>query len=177
MTYDQFMSNITVAELMSFIDDLPTRYVTNVMRSAKHRQNQQKWEPNDFIDIVALPVAAVYCVGAKARSTSGTTLGSSAMSPTSSTYWSTHPSPDVTGVQAPDTAGTSRTRDRTAGGSRGLRRSRPGPRGRQHRLTSAHRLVNDEDTQARTTSDPAPILTAAKLDRTRRFRRGHARNP
>jgi hypothetical protein len=61
MTYDQFMSNITVAELMSFIDDLPTRYVTNVMRSAKHRQNQQKWEPNDFIDIVALPVAAVYC--------------------------------------------------------------------------------------------------------------------
>ncbi len=61
MTYDQFMANITVGELMSFIDDLPTRYVTNVMRSAKHRQTQQKWEPNDFIDIVALPVAAVYC--------------------------------------------------------------------------------------------------------------------
>jgi hypothetical protein len=61
MTYDQFMEDITVGELMSFIDDLPTRYVTNVMRSAKHRQTQQKWEPNDFIDIVALPVAAVYC--------------------------------------------------------------------------------------------------------------------
>jgi hypothetical protein len=29
--------------------------------------------------------------------------------------------------------------------------------------------VNDEDTQARMTSDPAPILTAANLDRTRRF--------
>lgn len=61
MTYDHFMENITVGELMSFIDDLPTRYVTNIMRSAKHRQTQQKWEPNDFIDIVALPVAAVYC--------------------------------------------------------------------------------------------------------------------
>ena len=61
MTYDEFMQGITVGELMSFIDDLPTRYVTNVMRSAKHRQTQQKWEPNDFIDIVALPVAAAYC--------------------------------------------------------------------------------------------------------------------
>ena len=61
MTYDQFMQDITVGELMSFIDDLPTRHVTNVIRSAKHRQTQQKWEPNDFIDIVALPVAAVYC--------------------------------------------------------------------------------------------------------------------
>ncbi len=61
MTYDQFMGASTVHELVAFIDDLPTRYVTNVMRSAKHRQNQQKWEPNDFIDIVALPVAAVYC--------------------------------------------------------------------------------------------------------------------
>lgn len=55
------MQGITVGELMSFIDDLPTRYVTTVMRSAKHRQTQQRWEPNDFIDIVALPVAAVYC--------------------------------------------------------------------------------------------------------------------
>jgi hypothetical protein len=61
LTYEQFMQGITVGELMSFIDDLPTRYVTNVMRSAKHRQTQQKWVPNDFIDIVALPVAAVYC--------------------------------------------------------------------------------------------------------------------
>lgn len=61
MTYGEFMDGITAGELMSFIDDLPTRYVTNVMRSAKHRQTQQKWEPNDFADIVALPVAAVYC--------------------------------------------------------------------------------------------------------------------
>lgn len=36
LTYDQFMQGITVGELMSFIDDLATRYVTNVMRSAKH---------------------------------------------------------------------------------------------------------------------------------------------
>ena len=61
LTYDQFMSNATVADLMSFMDDLPTRHVTNVLRSAKHRQTEQNWEPNDFIDIVALPVAAVYC--------------------------------------------------------------------------------------------------------------------
>lgn len=61
MTYEKFMAGITVGEVMSFIDDLPTRYVTNVLRSAKHRQTQQKWEPNDFADIVALPVAAVYC--------------------------------------------------------------------------------------------------------------------
>lgn len=61
ITYDQFMADLTVGELMAFVDDLPTRYVTNVMRSTKHRQTQQKWEPNDFIDIVALPVAAVYC--------------------------------------------------------------------------------------------------------------------
>lgn len=60
-TYDQFMSSCTVPYLMNFMDDLPTRYVTNVMRAAKHRQTQQKWEPNDFIDIVSLPVAAVYC--------------------------------------------------------------------------------------------------------------------
>ena len=61
MTHDEFMQRITPGELMSFMDDLPTRYVTNVMRSAKHRQTQQQWEPNDFIDILALPVAAVYC--------------------------------------------------------------------------------------------------------------------
>ena len=29
--------------------------------SAKLRQSEQKWELNDFNDIVALPVAAVYC--------------------------------------------------------------------------------------------------------------------
>lgn len=61
LSYEQFTSTCTVADLLAFIDDLPTRYVTNVMRSAKHRQRQQKWEPNDFIDILALPVAAVYC--------------------------------------------------------------------------------------------------------------------
>jgi hypothetical protein len=61
LTYDQFISNSSVSDLMNFMDDLPSRYVTNVMRSAKHRQTQQTWEPNDFIDIVALPVAAVYC--------------------------------------------------------------------------------------------------------------------
>lgn len=61
MTYDQFMADRTVGELLAFVDDLPTRYVTNVLRSAKHRETQQKWEPNDFVDIVGLPVAVVYC--------------------------------------------------------------------------------------------------------------------
>lgn len=61
VTFDQFLSAMSVAELVRFMDDLPTRYVTNVMRAAKHHQSQQKWHPNDFIDIVALPVAAVYC--------------------------------------------------------------------------------------------------------------------
>lgn len=61
MTFNHFMAGITVDDLMAFIDDLPTRYVTNVMRSAKHRQTQQSWEPNDFVDVVALPVAGVYC--------------------------------------------------------------------------------------------------------------------
>jgi hypothetical protein len=61
LTYEQFTSNASVGDMMAFMDDLPTRYVTNVMRAARHRQPQQKWMPNDFIDIVALPVAAVYC--------------------------------------------------------------------------------------------------------------------
>lgn len=61
MTFDEFAGQLTERELIRFIDDLPTRYVTNVMRSAKHRQGQQKWEPNDFIDVVSLPVAAAYC--------------------------------------------------------------------------------------------------------------------
>lgn len=59
MTYDEFVENAGLG-VVSFIDDLPTRYVTNVLRAAKHRQ-KQAWEPNDFVDVVALPVAAVYC--------------------------------------------------------------------------------------------------------------------
>ncbi|GGB23232.1 hypothetical protein GCM10011492_11360 [Flexivirga endophytica] len=61
MTFEQFATTLGEGGLVRFIDDLPTRYVTNVMRSAKHRQSQQPWELNDFIDIVALPVAAVFC--------------------------------------------------------------------------------------------------------------------
>ena len=61
ITYEQFVENLGGSGVLSFLDDLPTRYVTNVMRSAKHRQTQQPWTPNDFFDVVALPVAAVYC--------------------------------------------------------------------------------------------------------------------
>lgn len=59
VAYDDFVGDAGAA-IVSFIDDLPTRYVTNVLRSEKHRQKQD-WEPNDFIDVLALPVAAVYC--------------------------------------------------------------------------------------------------------------------
>ncbi len=67
LTWDGFVEDIQPGFLMSFMDDLPTRYVTNVMprhvtnvmRSAKPRQAEQRLEPNDFNDILALPVAAV----------------------------------------------------------------------------------------------------------------------
>lgn len=61
MTWDGFIESMGPTEIWQFMDDLPTRYVTNVMRSAKLRQSEQKWELNDLNDIVALPVAAVYC--------------------------------------------------------------------------------------------------------------------
>ncbi|WP_032405631.1 hypothetical protein [Rhodococcoides fascians] len=47
--------------LLDFMDALPTRRVTNVLRRSKHAQLQQPWEPHDFVDVVALPVPAVYC--------------------------------------------------------------------------------------------------------------------
>ena len=55
------MCSPTERHLVQFVDDLPTRYITNVLRSARHKQRQKKWEPNDFIDIVSLPTAAAYC--------------------------------------------------------------------------------------------------------------------
>lgn len=61
LPYDEFMDGLTVGQFLAFIDDLPTRFVTNTLRSAKHRQTQQRWERNDLVDIVALPVAGVYC--------------------------------------------------------------------------------------------------------------------
>lgn len=61
LTWEEFLEDLGPAGVVGFMDDLPTRYVTNVMRSAKLRQAEQKWELNDFSDILALPVAAVYC--------------------------------------------------------------------------------------------------------------------
>ncbi|GAA2964647.1 hypothetical protein [Microbacterium schleiferi] len=61
LTWEGLIESLGPAGVVAFMDDLPTRYVTNVMRSAKLRQNQQKWELNDLNDILALPVAAVYC--------------------------------------------------------------------------------------------------------------------
>ncbi len=61
MTWDGFIESMGPTGIWQFMDDLPTRYVTNIMRSAKLRQSEQEWEVNDFNDIVALPVAAVHC--------------------------------------------------------------------------------------------------------------------
>lgn len=61
MDWEEFLTRVGATGVLEFMDDLPTRYVTNVMRAAKHRQSEQPWEPNDFVDIIALPVAAVYC--------------------------------------------------------------------------------------------------------------------
>jgi hypothetical protein len=61
VTWDAFSAQLTESEVVAFMDDLPTRYVTNLMRAAKLRQSEQKWEPNDFNDIAALPVAVVHC--------------------------------------------------------------------------------------------------------------------
>ena len=61
LTWDGFIADLGPAGLQGFMDDLPTRYVTNVMRSAKLRQAEQPWEPNDFNDVLGLSVAAVYC--------------------------------------------------------------------------------------------------------------------
>lgn len=58
---DVFPSLLGDGGLLEFVDDLPSRYVTNVLRRSKHGQRQQLWEPNDFIDIVALPIPVVYC--------------------------------------------------------------------------------------------------------------------
>jgi hypothetical protein len=47
--------------LTAFLGDFPTRSVTLDLRRDKHAQGQQQWEPNDLNDMVALPIAAVYC--------------------------------------------------------------------------------------------------------------------
>lgn len=60
MTWDGFIASDSESFVRSFMDDLPTRHVTNVMRAAKFKSGQ-KWEPNDLNDILGLPVGAVYC--------------------------------------------------------------------------------------------------------------------
>lgn len=61
LPWEDFFTHLGAAGIVEFMDDLPSRNVTSVMRAAKHRQNEQPWVPNDFVDIVALPVASVYC--------------------------------------------------------------------------------------------------------------------
>ncbi|CCH74696.1 hypothetical protein BN11_4710002 [Nostocoides australiense Ben110] len=49
--------------LLQLVQSLPTRRVTNALRVSKHLHpaQHQKWKVNDFIDVVQLPVPAVYC--------------------------------------------------------------------------------------------------------------------
>ncbi|WP_431795253.1 hypothetical protein [Microbacterium enclense] len=61
LTWDRFVEDLGPAGVVEFMDDLPTRHVTNVMRGAKLRQTEQRWELHDLNDILGLPVAAVYC--------------------------------------------------------------------------------------------------------------------
>lgn len=42
MTWEVFLDTLGPSGVVDFIDDMPSRYVTNLMRSAKLRQNQQK---------------------------------------------------------------------------------------------------------------------------------------
>lgn len=57
----RFVKTLGDSGLAAFVDDLPTRWVTNLLRRGKHRQGQQKWIGTDFADVVALPVPAVHC--------------------------------------------------------------------------------------------------------------------
>lgn len=61
LTWDAFEGELTPTSVRTFMDDLPTRHVTNIMRSAKLRQWEQKWEGNDLNDVLGLPIAVVYC--------------------------------------------------------------------------------------------------------------------
>lgn len=56
-----FIEGLGQDGLASFLRDLPSRAVTADLRRDKHAQGQQRWERNDLLDIVGLPVAAVYC--------------------------------------------------------------------------------------------------------------------
>lgn len=49
--------------LLQLVQSLPSRRVTNALRVSKHLhpRSHQKWKANDFIDVVQLPVPAVYC--------------------------------------------------------------------------------------------------------------------
>lgn len=61
LTWDRFVEDLGPAGVVEFMDDLPTRHITNVMRGAKLRLTEQKWELHDLNDILGLPVAAAYC--------------------------------------------------------------------------------------------------------------------
>lgn len=56
-----FIESLLEGELIEFVRSLPTRAVAVDLYRDKHAQGQQTWEPNDLLDLVGLPVAAVHC--------------------------------------------------------------------------------------------------------------------
>jgi hypothetical protein len=56
-----FIESLLKEGLVDFVRSLPTRAVAVDLYRDKHAQRQQKWEPNDLLDLVGLPVAAVHC--------------------------------------------------------------------------------------------------------------------
>ena len=63
LTAEQVVSELGDVGLLNFVQSLPTRRVTNSLRASKHAHpaSNQDWKPNDFIDVVQLPVPVVYC--------------------------------------------------------------------------------------------------------------------
>jgi hypothetical protein len=56
-----FVESLLAGGLVEFVRSLPTRAVVVDLYRDKHAQGQQKWEPNDLLDLVGLPIAAVHC--------------------------------------------------------------------------------------------------------------------
>jgi hypothetical protein len=63
VTPDEVVGLLGDVGLLNMVQSLPTRKVTNSLRVSKHQHAaaNQRWMPNDFIDVVQLPVPVVYC--------------------------------------------------------------------------------------------------------------------
>ncbi|WGJ88187.1 hypothetical protein [Gordonia sp. SMJS1] len=63
LTLEGVTASLGGAGILRLVESLPTRRVTNALRLSKHLHppEHQTWRPNDFIDVVQLPVPTVYC--------------------------------------------------------------------------------------------------------------------